>query len=139
MFSSPQNSHFPAARRTLIAADTGVYGPDVLSVAIFATEWHGVRNAAFPAVTRWIRSILVGGSSPPEFSTDTAIVSSFKLPMTTCEETLNIMSLEGCPVTCNMQSKRLCKGAGGRKVRDIKERPEVLKIGPDSWRVTAQV
>lgn len=134
MYSSAPNSRFSAARRTLAAADTGLYGHDVLSEAMFATNCSGVQNAAFAAASRWISSALMGG----RFSAETAIVSSFKLPMTACKEPLAIMSLGDYPVTCNMHAKHMCKGAGGRKVLD-KELPEMLKIGPDSWRVTAQV
>ena len=98
MYSCARNSRFSAARRTLEAAEMGVYGYDVLSEATFATKCFGEQNAAFAAATRWIRSGLVGG----RFSAETAIVSSFKLPMTACEEPLAIMNLDEYPVTCNM-------------------------------------
>ena len=135
MHLSTQNSRFPSARQTLAAADAGVYTHGVLSEAVFATQCYGVRNAAFAAAKRWIASVCAGGT----VSAETAIVSRMKLPMTACEELLAITSFDDYPVTCKMHARHLCKGAGGRAVPDTRELPEMLKIGPDSWRVTAQV
>ena len=54
-------------------------------------------------------------------------------------EIIEIASVNGICLTCKFQAVHKCKGAGGRKVADSKQLPELYKTGPDTWCVFVEV
>ena len=124
----------------LAEADVGIYQDGVVSDQDFRSGQKGHSNPTCFAVHRWLET-LYHGSRVAKCS---VVVSVGDLPAPGTPpdgppECHKLKTPDGFALDIEMRANRDGNGAGGRKVFDTKNTPEVMKKGPDNWEVAVTV